>query len=90
MRYRAGERRKRGKMDRRSAELSRVIRAALEQSVLAELLPRSQIDVYVQVRVRGYRAFVSVLAFGWPLSRGPGWWRVHVQGGVYVQACGRV
>jgi hypothetical protein len=39
-------------MDRRSTELSKVIRNTLEQTVALELLPRSQIDVYVQVRVR--------------------------------------
>jgi len=37
-------------MDRRSTELSKVIRNTLEQTVCLELLPRSQIDVYVQVR----------------------------------------
>lgn len=46
----AGSRRQRGKMDRRSTELSKVIRNTLEQTVCLELLPRSQIDVYVQVR----------------------------------------
>ena len=44
-----GERRRRGKSDRRSQELSLVIRAALEQTVMVELLPRTQVDVYVQV-----------------------------------------
>ena len=44
-----GERRRRGKQDRRSAEISLVIRGTLEQTVMVELLPRSQIDVYVQV-----------------------------------------
>jgi ribonuclease PH len=47
----AGSRRQRGKMDRRSTELSKVIRNTLEQTVCLELLPRSQIDVYVQVRL---------------------------------------
>lgn len=46
---RAGERRKRGKGDRRSQELSAVICAALEQTVLGNLLARSQINVCVQV-----------------------------------------
>jgi hypothetical protein len=46
----AGERRKRGKTDRRSTELSKVIRNTLEQSICVELLPRSQIDVCLQVR----------------------------------------
>ena len=45
----AGERRRRGKMDRRSTELSLVIKNTLEQTIMLELLPRSQIDVYVQV-----------------------------------------
>ncbi|KXZ46723.1 hypothetical protein GPECTOR_41g688 [Gonium pectorale] len=47
--FSTGERRRRGKGDRRSTELSMVIRNTLEQAVLTELLPRSQIDVYVQV-----------------------------------------
>mmetsp|Transcript_11432 Transcript_11432/g.20163 ORF Transcript_11432/g.20163 Transcript_11432/m.20163 type:complete len:245 (-) Transcript_11432:375-1109(-) len=47
--FSTGERRKRGKGDRRSQELSKVIGAALEQTVMTHLLPRSQIDVYVQV-----------------------------------------
>lgn len=45
----AGNRRKAGKADRRSTELSMVIRNTVEQTVMLELLPRSQIDVYVQV-----------------------------------------
>lgn len=45
----AGERRRRGKMDRRSTELSKVIRNTLEQTICLELLPRSQIDICVQV-----------------------------------------
>ncbi|KAG2447822.1 hypothetical protein HYH02_007278 [Chlamydomonas schloesseri] len=47
--FSTGERRRRGKGDRRSTELSMVIRNTLEQAVITELLPRSQIDVYVQV-----------------------------------------
>lgn len=45
----SGERRKRGKTDRRSTELSTIIRNCLEQTILLELMPSSQIDVYVQV-----------------------------------------
>jgi ribonuclease PH len=45
----AGERRRRGKADRRSTELSKVIRNTLEQTICVELLPRSQIDICVQV-----------------------------------------
>jgi len=44
-----GERRRRGKQDRRSAEIGLVIRGTLEQTIMVELLPRSQIDIYVQV-----------------------------------------
>lgn len=44
-----GERRRRGKGDRRAAELSLAIRAALEQTVALEEYARSQIDVSVQV-----------------------------------------
>ncbi|KAF8057927.1 Serine/threonine-protein phosphatase PP1 isozyme 1 [Scenedesmus sp. PABB004] len=47
--FSTGERRRRGKMDRRSTELSKVIRNTLEQTICLELLPRSQIDVCVQV-----------------------------------------
>eukprot|EP00887_Chlorella_sp_A99_P000396 scaffold13.g396.t1 len=43
------ERRRRGKSDRRATELSLVIRNTLEQTIMRELMPRSQIDVYVQV-----------------------------------------
>jgi ribonuclease PH len=55
----AGSRRQRGKMDRRSTELSKVIRNTLEQTVCLELLPRSQIDVYVQVCVLSRASTVS-------------------------------
>lgn len=47
--FSTGERRRRGKMDRRSTELSKVIRNTLEQTICLELMPRSQIDVCVQV-----------------------------------------
>ncbi|KAF5828533.1 exoribonuclease PH component of the exosome [Dunaliella salina] len=67
--FSTGERRKRGKSDRRSQELSLVIKAALEQTVMVELLPRTQIDVYVQVlqadggtRVAAINAAVLALA----------------------------
>ena len=45
----AGERRKQGRADRRSTEISAVIRNTLEQTIITELLPNSQIDVHVQV-----------------------------------------
>ncbi|KAG1660225.1 hypothetical protein FOA52_005095 [Chlamydomonas sp. UWO 241] len=47
--FSTGERRRRGKSDRRSAEISLIIRGTLEQTVMTELMPRSQIDIYVQV-----------------------------------------
>lgn len=47
--FSTGERRRRGKTDRRATELSMVIRNTLEQTILLDLLPRTQLDVYVQV-----------------------------------------
>lgn len=47
--FSTGERRRRGKSDRRSTEISMVIRNTLEDTILLELMPRTQIDVYVQV-----------------------------------------
>lgn len=47
--FSTGERRRRGKRDRRSTELSLVIRNALEQTIQLEEYARSQIDVNVQV-----------------------------------------
>ena len=44
-----GERRKRGKGDRRATELTTVIRNCLEQTIMLELMAGSQIDVFVQV-----------------------------------------
>ena len=44
-----GERRRRGRSDRRVAEAVDIIRAAIEQTVLLELMPRSQVDITVQV-----------------------------------------
>mmetsp|Transcript_13179 Transcript_13179/g.37117 ORF Transcript_13179/g.37117 Transcript_13179/m.37117 type:complete len:246 (-) Transcript_13179:1669-2406(-) len=44
-----GDRRRRGKTDRRSTELTMVIRETLKEVIMVELLPRSQIDICVQV-----------------------------------------
>eukprot|EP00271_Cylindrocystis_brebissonii_P011156 TRINITY_DN2799_c0_g1_i1.p1 TRINITY_DN2799_c0_g1~~TRINITY_DN2799_c0_g1_i1.p1 ORF type:complete len:246 (+),score=54.49 TRINITY_DN2799_c0_g1_i1:431-1168(+) len=44
-----GERRRRGKGDRRSQEISLVIKQTLEAAILGHLMPRTQIDVFVQV-----------------------------------------
>ena len=55
-----GERRRRGKTDRRSTELSTVIRNCLEQTILLELMPSSQIDVFVQVLQVSHPALAHV------------------------------
>lgn len=47
--FSTGERRRRGKSDRRSTEISMAIGNTMEQNILTELLPRTQIDIYVQV-----------------------------------------
>lgn len=47
--FSTNERRRRGKTDRRSTEISQVIRNTVEQTVMVELLARSQLDVFVQV-----------------------------------------
>ncbi|BAT92754.1 hypothetical protein VIGAN_07158100 [Vigna angularis var. angularis] len=43
------DRMRKSKGDRRSTEISLVIRQTMEASILTHLLPRSQIDIYVQV-----------------------------------------
>ena len=55
-----GERRRTGKTDRRSTELSTVIRNCLEQTILLELMPSSQIDVFVQVLQVSHPALAHV------------------------------
>ena len=47
--FATGERRKRSKGDRRSAELALVLQATLERAILSELLPRTQLDVVITV-----------------------------------------
>lgn len=47
--FSTGERRRRTKGDRKSVELSLVIKQALDAAVLTELMPRSQLDVNIQV-----------------------------------------
>lgn len=42
-------RRRRGGRSRRNTELAALVRGALEQTILVELLPRAQVDVCVQV-----------------------------------------
>ena len=45
-----GSRRQRkGRGDRRTAELASTVRNALEETILADLFPRAQIDVGIQV-----------------------------------------
>ncbi|KAH7651553.1 exosome complex component RRP41 protein [Dioscorea alata] len=47
--FSTGDRTRRPKGDRRSTEISLVIRQSLEASILTHLMPRSQIDIFVQV-----------------------------------------
>ena len=47
--FSSDQRRRRGKGDRRSLELGRVITRALETCIMTELMPRSQIDINVVV-----------------------------------------
>ncbi|CAD6332886.1 unnamed protein product [Miscanthus lutarioriparius] len=47
--FSTGDRRRKPKGDRRSTEISLVIRQTMEASILTHLMPRSQIDIYVQV-----------------------------------------
>lgn len=47
--FSAGERRQRGPGDRVALELASLVANAVEQTVMTELEPRSQIDVYLQV-----------------------------------------
>eukprot|EP00270_Netrium_digitus_P005346 TRINITY_DN17031_c0_g1_i3.p1 TRINITY_DN17031_c0_g1~~TRINITY_DN17031_c0_g1_i3.p1 ORF type:complete len:235 (-),score=62.80 TRINITY_DN17031_c0_g1_i3:176-880(-) len=47
--FSTGERRRRGKIDRRSKEISLIIKETLQAAILTELLPRTQIDIFVHV-----------------------------------------
>ncbi|ESW19265.1 hypothetical protein PHAVU_006G109900 [Phaseolus vulgaris] len=47
--FSTGDRMRKSKGDRRSTEISLVIRQTMEAAILTHLLPRSQIDIYVQV-----------------------------------------
>lgn len=47
--FSTGDRRRKTKGDRRSTEISLVIRQTMEACILTHLMPRSQIDIYVQV-----------------------------------------
>eukprot|EP01130_Rhizamoeba_saxonica_P006213 TRINITY_DN246_c0_g1_i1.p1 TRINITY_DN246_c0_g1~~TRINITY_DN246_c0_g1_i1.p1 ORF type:complete len:256 (-),score=45.36 TRINITY_DN246_c0_g1_i1:82-819(-) len=47
--FSTGERKVRSKGDRRSVEISLIIRQVFESTVLVNLFPRSQIDIYVQI-----------------------------------------
>jgi hypothetical protein len=73
-------------MDRRSTELSKVIRNTLEQTICVELLPRSQIDVCVQVRPWGEG--VQVRPWGEGMQGGP--WGEGMQGGPWGASAGSV
>ncbi|CAN6479145.1 unnamed protein product [Victoria cruziana] len=47
--FSTGDRNRRPKGDRRSTEISLVIRQTMEECILTHLMPRSQIDIFVQV-----------------------------------------
>ncbi|CAI0453184.1 unnamed protein product [Linum tenue] len=47
--FSTGDRKRKPKGDRRSTEISLVIRQTMEACILTHLMPRSQIDIYVQV-----------------------------------------
>ncbi|XAR53987.1 hypothetical protein NMG60_11028960 [Bertholletia excelsa] len=47
--FSTGDRRRKPKGDRRSTEISLVIRQTMEECILTHLMPRSQIDIFVQV-----------------------------------------
>ncbi|KAL3737377.1 hypothetical protein ACJRO7_026188 [Eucalyptus globulus] len=47
--FSTGDRMRKPKGDRRSTEISLVIRQTMEACILTQLMPRSQIDIYVQV-----------------------------------------
>ncbi|KAL8138518.1 hypothetical protein V2J09_004519 [Rumex salicifolius] len=47
--FSTGDRRRKGKGDRRSTEISMIIRETMEACIMTQLMPRSQIDIYVQV-----------------------------------------
>ncbi len=45
----AGAQRRRKGRSRKSAELATLVRGALEQTILVDLLPRAQVDICIQV-----------------------------------------
>jgi exosome complex component RRP41 len=47
--FSTGERKKTRKGDRRSTEISLIIKQTLESIIMVQLFPRSQIDIYVQI-----------------------------------------
>lgn len=47
--FSTGERKKKSKGDRRSQEISLVLRQTFESVIMMHLFPRSSIDIYVQV-----------------------------------------
>jgi exosome complex component RRP41 len=47
--FSTGDRRRKPKGDRRSTEISLVIRQTMEASILTHLMPHSQIDIFLQV-----------------------------------------
>jgi exosome complex component RRP41 len=47
--FSTGERRRRGRSDRRSKEISSILQNTLQQTISTDLLPRTQIDIFLQV-----------------------------------------
>lgn len=47
--FSTGERKRKVKSDRRTTEISAVLRNALEQTIMVDLMPRSQVDIFIQV-----------------------------------------
>ena len=48
-RFSTGERKKRSKGDRRSIEISLIIQQIFQDTIMTELSPRSQIDIFITV-----------------------------------------
>ncbi|NXW95165.1 EXOS4 protein, partial [Alopecoenas beccarii] len=52
--FSTGERRRRPHGDRQAGELALLLRDTFEAAILTQLFPRSQIDIYVQVKKTGW------------------------------------
>ncbi|XP_004299128.1 PREDICTED: exosome complex component RRP41-like isoform 1 [Fragaria vesca subsp. vesca] len=68
--FSTGDRMRKPKGDRRSTEISLVIRQTMEECILTNLMPRSQIDIFVQV-LQADGVCIVVLLFKAILIKGP-------------------